>query len=300
MSTSATPSPHPLANFAGSLLLVGAGKMGSALLEGWLALGLDPKKIVVLEPQPGKELIALAAGGLRLNPSADAVGEVSAIALAVKPQTAPAAMPALAPFVGASTVTLSIMAGPTLRFLEQALPPRAALASEASGQRGQPKSARAAVVRAMPNTPAAIGRGITVAVANARVSAAQRELVHALLSAVGVVEWVADEALMDAVTAVSGSGPAYVFLLAEAMARAGAAAGLPADLAARLARVTVAGAGELLHRSPLDAATLRQNVTSPGGTTAAALNVLMAQDGLEPLMTEAIAAATRRSRELAG
>ncbi len=143
MSTSATPSPHPLANFAGSLLLVGAGKMGSALLEGWLALGLDPKKIAVLEPQPGKELTALAAGGLRLNPSADAVGEVSAIVLAVKPQSAPAVMPALAPFVGASTVALSIMAGPTLRFLEQALPPRAALASEASGQRGQPKSARA-------------------------------------------------------------------------------------------------------------------------------------------------------------
>jgi pyrroline-5-carboxylate reductase len=282
MSTSATPNPHPLADFAGSLLLVGAGKMGSALLEGWLALGLDRKKIAVLEPQAGKELTALAAGGLRLNPSADAVGQASAIVLAVKPQTAPAVMPALVPFVGASTVTLSIMAGPTLRFLEQALP------------RGS------AVVRAMPNTPAAIGRGITVAVANARVSAPQRELVHALLSAVGVVEWVTDEALMDAVTAVSGSGPAYVFLLAEAMARAGAAAGLPADLAARLARVTVAGAGELLHRSPLDAATLRQNVTSPGGTTAAALNVLMAQKGLEPLMTEAIAAATRRSRELAG
>ncbi len=131
-------------------------------------------------------------------------------------------------------------------------------------------------------------------------SAPQRELVHVLLSAVGVVEWVADEALMDAVTAVSGSGPAYVFLLAEAMARAGTAAGLPADLAARLARATVAGAGELLHRSPLDAATLRQNVTSPGGTTAAALDVLMAQDSLEPLMTKAIAAATRRSRELAG
>jgi pyrroline-5-carboxylate reductase len=282
MSTSATPNSHPLADFAGSLLLVGAGKMGSALLEGWLALGLDRKKIAVLEPQPGKELNALAASGLRLNPSADAVGQASAIVLAVKPQTAPAVMPALVPFVGASTVTLSIMAGPTLRFLEQALP------------RGS------AVVRAMPNTPAAIGRGITVAVANARVSAPQRELVHALLSAVGVVEWVTDEALMDAVTAVSGSGPAYVFLLAEAMARAGAAAGLPADLAARLARVTVAGAGELLHRSPLDAATLRQNVTSPGGTTAAALNVLMAQKGLEPLMTEAIAAATRRSRELAG
>ena len=153
----------------------------------------------------------------------------------------------------------------------------------------------------MPNTPAAIGRGITVAVAErARHRATQRALVHTLLAAIGAVEWVDDEALMDAVTAVSGSGPAYVFLLAEAMARAGAAAGLPADLADKLARATVAGSGELLHRSPLDAATLRQNVTSPGGTTAAALDVLMAEDGLEPLMTKAVAAATKRSRELAG
>jgi pyrroline-5-carboxylate reductase len=152
----------------------------------------------------------------------------------------------------------------------------------------------------MPNTPAAIGRGITVAVANARVSAHQRDLAHRLLAATGAVEWVAEEALLDAVTAVSGSGPAYVFLLAEALAQAGAAAGLPADLAGRLARATVAGSGELLRRSPLDAETLRRNVTSPGGTTAAALEVLMGQDGLAPLMQRAVAAATRRSRELAG
>src|SRR6202035_3223784 len=155
-------------------------------------------------------------------------------------------------------------------------------------------------VRAMPNTPAAIGRGISVAVPNGPVSTVQRKLADTLLRAAGAVEWVADEALMDAVTAVSGSGPAYVFLLAESLARAGAAAGLPADLAARLARATVAGAGELLHRSPLEAATLRQNVTSPGGTTAAALDVLMAKDGLQEMMTKAIAAATRRGRELAG
>jgi pyrroline-5-carboxylate reductase len=152
----------------------------------------------------------------------------------------------------------------------------------------------------MPNTPAAIGRGITVAVPNARVSQDQRVLADTLLRAVGAVEWVDDEALIDAVTAVSGSGPAYVFLLAESLARAGTAAGLPADLAARLARATVSGAGELLHRSPLDAATLRQNVTSPGGTTAAALGVLMAENGLDPLMEKAVAAATKRSRELAG
>jgi pyrroline-5-carboxylate reductase len=275
-------TPGTLGKMTGTLLLVGAGKMGGALLEGWLALGLEAQRIAVLEPQPTNELAALVARGLRLNPPPKALGEVSAIVIAVKPQTAPAVMPALAPFVGAATVLVSIMAGPTLSYLEAQLPPRTAL------------------VRAMPNTPAAIGRGITVAVANARVSAPQRELVHVLLSAVGAVEWIADEALMDAVTAVSGSGPAYVFLLTETMARAGAAAGLPFELAAILARATVAGAGELLHRSPLDPATLRHNVTSPGGTTAAALDVLMAQDGLEPLMTKAIAAATQRSRELAG
>jgi pyrroline-5-carboxylate reductase len=152
----------------------------------------------------------------------------------------------------------------------------------------------------MPNTPAAIGRGITVAVPDARVTAAQRQLAHDLLAASGAVEWVDDEALMDAVTAVSGSGPAYVFHLVEALAKAGAAAGLPPQLAATLARATVTGSGELLHRSPLDPATLRQNVTSPGGTTAAALNVLMAEDGLGALFTRAVAAATKRSRELAG
>jgi pyrroline-5-carboxylate reductase len=282
MSPSAhSQTPPSLASFSGTILLVGAGKMGSALLDGWLALGLAADKVAVIEPQPASEIAALAARGLRLNPARAALGEVSAIVIAVKPQTAPDAMPALASFVGASTVVVSIMAGRTLRFLGEALPP-------------------AALIRAMPNTPAAIGRGITVAVANTRVSASQHDLVHALLSAVGAVEWVADEALMDAVTALSGSGPAYVFLLAEAMAQAGAAAGLPPALAATLARATVAGSGELLHRSPLDAATLRQNVTSPGGTTAAALDVLMAKDGLDSLMTAAIAAATRRSRELAG
>jgi pyrroline-5-carboxylate reductase len=151
----------------------------------------------------------------------------------------------------------------------------------------------------MPNTPAAIGRGITVAVP-LRASDAQRDLAHRLLASTGIVAWVEDETLMDAVTAVSGSGPAYVFLLAEALAKAGAAAGLPQPLAEKLARETVAGAGELLHRSALDAATLRENVTSPGGTTAAALDVLMGKDGLAMLMKKAVAAATERSRKLAG
>jgi pyrroline-5-carboxylate reductase len=276
-----TPAHSDFANLSETILLVGAGRMGGAMIEGWLRLGMDARNVAVIEPQPTPEISALAARGLRLNPAPGAAGTVAAAVVAVKPQVAPEAVPPLRTFLDAETVVVSIMAGRTLRFLEDVLP-------------------GAALVRAMPNTPAAIGRGITVAVANARVAPARRALVDALLSAVGEVRWVDDEALMDAVTALSGSGPAYVFLLAEAMARAGAAAGLPAELAATLARATVAGAGELLHRSPLEAATLRQNVTSPGGTTAAALDVLMAPDGLEPLLTKAIAAATRRSRELAG
>ncbi len=282
MTTSTPQSPRTLAGLAGTIVLCGAGKMGGAMLEGWLSLGLDPKSVVAIEPQPAREVATLASRGLRLNPPAHTVGEAAAIVIAVKPQVAPDVVPTLAPYLGAGTVVLSIMAGRTLGFLEQAL------------------SQRAALVRAMPNTPAAIGRGITVAVPNQRVSQRQRDLAHALLAATGAVEWVGDEALMDAVTAVSGSGPAYVFLLAEALARAGVAAGLPEELAERLARETVAGSGELLHRSPLEASVLRQNVTSPGGTTAAALDVLMAPDGLDPLMIRAVAAATRRSRELAG
>jgi pyrroline-5-carboxylate reductase len=270
----------PLAKFPGRLVLLGAGKMGAAMLDGWLARGLDPRKLIVLEPQPGKSVKALTRRGLKLNPKQPS--EATAIVIAVKPQSAPDALPALAPYAGKRTLALSIMAGRPLRFLADALP------------------AGLGLVRAMPNTPAAIGRGISVACANAHVSAGQRKLASDLLAAIGAVEWVSDEALMDAVTAVSGSGPAYVFLLAEAMTQAGIAAGLPAALAARLARETVAGSGELLHRSELDAATLRQNVTSPGGTTAAALAVLMGPGGFDSLMTKAIAAATRRSRELAG
>jgi len=261
------------------VLVVGAGKMGGAMLDGWLARKLPPKKIIVLEPQPSKAIKALAKRGVSINPKGD-VGDVAALVIAVKPQTAPDALPLLAALIDAKTVVVSIMAGRTIGFLEKHLP-------------------NAAVVRAMPNTPAAIGRGITVAVANARVSREQRALVDTLLSAVGAVEWAPDEALMDAVTALSGSGPAYVFLLAEELARAGVEAGLPADLATKLARETVAGSGELLHRSELPSATLRQNVTSPGGTTAAALEVLMGKDGLQPLMIRAIAAATKRSKDLA-
>ena len=267
-----------LRDFSGTLLLVGAGKMGGAMLEGWLALGLDPAKVVVKEPQPSAELTALEKRGVRVN---QPVATASVIVIAIKPQDAASVVPTLKPLAGEKTLVVSIMAGKTLGFLQSALP-------------------GIAIVRSMPNTPAAIGRGITVAAPNARVTQDQRALTGRLLGAVGAVEWIDDESLLDAVTAVSGSGPAYVFLLAESLARAGAAAGLPADLSARLARATVAGSGELLHRSALDAATLRQNVTSPGGTTAAALGVLMAGDGLDPLMQKAIAAATKRSRELAG
>jgi pyrroline-5-carboxylate reductase len=268
---------NALQNLHGTIALAGAGKMGGAMLTGWLAGGLDANRVTMLEPFPSDEIKALAAKGVRLNPK-DA-GTVDTLVVAVKPQTFPEAGPALKPLVGPSTLVVSIMAGTTTAALE--------------------KVCGGMVVRAMPNTPAAIGRGITVAAPAKNVSGAQRATADALLRATGSVEWVDDEALMDAVTAVSGSGPAYVFLLAEELARAGVEAGLPAELATRLARETVAGSGELLHRSDLPSATLRQNVTSPGGTTAAALEVLMAKDGLQPLMIRAIAAATKRSKELA-
>jgi pyrroline-5-carboxylate reductase len=203
------------------------------------------------------------------------------VVLAVKPQSMDGVLPRYRALVGPETVFLSIAAGRTIGYFERAL-------------------GDAAIVRAMPNTPAAVGEGMTVAVANAAVGAGQRGACDALLAAVGDVAWIEDEGLIDAVTAVSGGGPAYVFLLIECLAEAGRAAGLPADLAMRLARTTVAGSGALVRRSPEPAATLRRNVTSPNGTTQEALAVLMAEDGLQPLMTRAIAAATRRSRELAG
>jgi pyrroline-5-carboxylate reductase len=264
---------------SGDLVLVGAGKMGGALLDGWLAQGIDPAKLVAIEPHPASELVVLQGRGLRLNPDVDSV-HAEAIVVAVKPQIAAAVMPTLAHLAGKNTLVLSIMAGRALAFLESALP------------------AGTAVIRTMPNTPAAIGRGIAVAVANRHVTAEQRTLADRLLSATGAVAWIDDEKLMDAVTAVSGSGPAYVFLLTEALMRAGIACGLPAALAEQLARETVSGSGDLIHRSKLDLPTLRKNVTSPGGTTAAALEVLMAPDGLAALMEKAVAAATKRSKEL--
>ena len=270
--------PLPLADLRGTIVLAGAGKMGGAMLTGWLARGLDPKRVVVLDPFAPDAIQALGVIGVRINPAANTIGRVETLVIAVKPQMFREAGPALRELAG-SALVVSIMAGATI-----------AAISEVCGGR---------VVRAMPNTPAAIGRGITVAVAAGDVSAEQRDTADALLRAAGSVEWMDDESLMDAVTALSGSGPAYVFLLAEEMARAGVAAGLPVELATKLARETVSGSGELLHRSELDSATLRKNVTSPGGTTAAALEVLMGADGFEPLLTRAIAAATKRSKELA-
>ena len=279
MTSSDVTNAQPLAHISGTIVLAGAGKMGGAMLTGWLARGLDAKRVVVIEPYPSDELSALATTGVRLNPSPKDVGAVATLVVALKPQMFREAGATLQSFAGSSTLVVSIMAGTTIASIEAAC--------------------GGSVVRAMPNTPAAIGRGITVAVAAKNVNAAQRAVADALLRATGSVEWVEDESLMDAVTAVSGSGPAYIFLLAEELARAGVEAGLPQELATKLARETVAGSGELLHRSDTPSATLRQNVTSPGGTTAAALEVLMGPDGMQSLLTRAVAAATRRSKELA-
>jgi pyrroline-5-carboxylate reductase len=268
----------------GPLLLVGAGKMGGALLEGWLARGLDPARVLVQDPSPPPDVAALLARA-GIQPLANLGGLATAPAvmlMAVKPQVMEQVFQPIAHLAGPGTLVLSIAAGRTLKSFERHLAPGRA------------------VVRAMPNTPAAIGRGITVCCPNAHVTPSQRALASELLSAVGEVEWVMQEALIDAVTAVSGSGPAYVFLLAECLAEAGRAVGLDAALARKLADATVSGAGELLRQSGQDPATLRQNVTSPGGTTAAALEVLMARDGLPELMVRAVAAATRRGKELAG
>jgi pyrroline-5-carboxylate reductase len=268
----------------GPLLLAGAGNMGFALLAGWLEGGLDPKRILVQEPLPQPRIAdALRAEGVAMHAEVAELPEPPAVILvAVKPQVMDQVLPGLARLVGPRTLVVSIAAGRRIEGLAAHLPEGAA------------------IVRAMPNTPASVGRGITVAVGNAHVTKGQREACDALLRAVGEVAWVDEEGLIDAVTAVSGSGPAYVFHLAECMAEAGIAAGLAPELAQRLARATVAGAGELLHRSDLDAATLRRNVTSPGGTTAAALEVLMADPGgLSELMRKAVAAAAGRSRELA-
>lgn len=262
------------------ILLIGCGRMGSAMLAGWREQGLAPS--VAVDPSPAAS--SFAGPDLTVVATAEAIPvdfRPAAIVLAVKPQNAADTLPAYARFAGAA-VFLSIMAGRTIGGMAALLGPSAA------------------IVRAMPNTPAAIRQGVTVGCPSAGVSVAQRALCDRLLRAIGTVAWVEDEALLDPVTAVSGSGPAYVFLLAELMEQAALEQGIPPDLARLLARQTVAGSGALLGASTEDAAALRKAVTSPGGTTAAALAVLMASDAWPATLSQAIAAATARSRELAG
>jgi len=264
------------------VVLIGAGNMGGAMLSGWLKSGVPGSAVLVVDPGPSPAMLAtISEAGATHVTAAPADLKASVLFLAVKPQVMETVLPAVKSAVGPETVVVSVAAGKTLAFLEKHL-------------------GKAAMVRAMPNTPAMVGRGVTGAFANSGVSHQQRERVHSLLSVSGPVEWVPAEADIDAVTALSGSGPAYVFYLVECMAEAGRKLGLQADLAMSLARETVAGAGELLHQSPDDASRLRQNVTSPGGTTAAALAVLMAENGMQPLFDAALAAARKRAEELAG
>jgi pyrroline-5-carboxylate reductase len=274
------PSRDSLAD-AGPVLLFGAGNMGGAMLRGWLALGLPPHKVAIVDPAPRKDIAALAEQGVQFNP-APGVFDPDVVLLAVKPQMFEALASDVARHLPAGAVLVSVLAGTTMAQLQSACP------------------ARQPVLRVMPNTPAAIGQGMSVLFANAHVSDAHKAQAQALMAAIGDTAWIEDEALMDAVTAVSGSGPAYVFYLAECLAEAGVAAGLPRSLADQLARQTVSGAGSLITETGTDPAQLRRNVTSPNGTTAAALAVLMAEQGLAPLLVDAVAEAKRRSQELAG
>lgn len=263
-----------------SILLVGCGKMGSALMAGWIDRGTPAETIFVVDPAGPTVPTGVGVGASLDDIPKDFTPAV--VVLAVKPQVMDDVVAPYRGFVAPATVFLSIAAGRNVASFEKLL------------------GSDAGIVRAMPNTPAAVGRGVTVLFANSHVRDGQRGTCQKLLSAVGQVAWIDDEGLMDAVTGVSGSGPAYVFHLVEAMAQAGIVAGLPAELSMQLARQTVAGSGELLAQSEETASVLRENVTSPGGTTAAALDILMADEGLTRLMTEAIQRATDRSRELAG
>lgn len=270
----------------GPLVLVGCGNMGGAMLKGWLERGLDPAVVCIQEPEPSDEIADLARRrGIALAPSflpSDFGTPAGVLLMAVKPQMMDTVLADAAKLAGDGTVVLSVAAGKTIAGFEARLPENTA------------------VVRAIPNTPAAIGRGMTVCAANAATTAEQRATCTALLEAIGRVGWVDDEALIDAATAVSGSGPAYVFLLCEALAQAAIDAGLPGDLARDLAEQTVSGAGELIRQSDEPASVLRNRVTSPGGTTQAALDVLMAEGALPDLMRRAVLAARDRSVELAG
>jgi len=266
---------------AGTIVLVGAGKMGGALLDGWLSGGLDASKVAVLDPAPPADTAALIEKRrISLNPAPEGLADPAVVVLAVKPQIMDAVLAGIGGLARPGTVFLSVAAGRTIASIAARL------------------GANTPIIRTIPNTPAAVARGMTVACANAYVLPAQRELAENLLHAVGEVGWVKDEALIDVATAVSGSGPAYVFYLTECLAEAGVKCGLPRALAEQSARATVEGAGELMHRSDVTPAQLRENVTSPGGTTAAALAVLRDKDGLAELMARAVAAAHKRSKEL--
>jgi len=262
------------------LVLIGAGKMGGALLQGWIDQGLNPRAVVVIDPSPSAESAAmLAAAGLEaLDEPPSGVARVMVVA--VKPQVIADVLPDLRGLVGNETVVISIAAGTPIKALKAGL-------------------GDAAIIRAMPNTPASVGRGITVAIATPEVDEAGGALATELFEAVGDVLWVDDEKMIDAATAVSGSGPAYVFHMVEALTDAAVSLGFSDEQAERLARSTVTGAAELLYQTDTAAGTLRENVTSPNGTTEAALAVLMGRTGMKPLMKRAVAAARKRARELA-
>ncbi|MCB2056175.1 MAG: pyrroline-5-carboxylate reductase [Geminicoccaceae bacterium] len=267
----------------GPLVLVGGGRMGAALLRGWLDRGLSSKDVVVVEPDTAiRETLAVHdLGGLHAGADEIDAPSPGVLVLAVKPQVMDAVLADHVDRVGPSTLVVSIAAGKPLATFE------AAFGS------AQP------IVRVMPNTPASVGCGMSVLIANAAVDEAQRAAAEALMQAVGRTAWIEDEELMHAVTGLSGSGPAYVFHMCEAMTAAGIQAGLPVELATMLARQTIYGAGVLLERSDDDAAKLRADVTSPGGTTQAGLEVWMAEGAVEKLMGATVAAAARRSAELA-
>ena len=263
------------------ILLVGSGRMGSAMLRGWLGQSVtDPGAITVVEPDEQRRTQVAAAHGVPVHAAVPDAWSGDAVVFAVKPQILDQVLPAYRAHCAAGCA-VSIAAGKDLSALARGV------------GRAVP------IVRAMPNLPASVGRGVSVAVPNPQVDAAIRDRADRLLGAVGSVHWIEDEALMDAVTALSGSGPAYLFLLTEAMAEAGGQAGLPAALAHSLARETVAGAAALMAATDDDPAQLRADVTSPGGTTAAALDVLMENDRWAATVARAVAAAADRSRELA-
>lgn len=264
---------------AGPVVLVGAGKMGTAMARGWLAAGLRPDRLILVDPSPSDAAIDFAGKYGLLLVAALPEEPARVIVLAVKPQVMAAVLPEVRKRVSAQTLVMSVAAGISVETLTSGLGTRR-------------------VVRIMPNTPAQVGKGMSGAVAASGVGPDDREVAEALLAAAGKVMWIEDEGDLDALTAVSGSGPAYVFLLVEALAEAGAAEGLDPDKAMTLARQTIIGAAALLEADPTDAATLRKNVTSPNGVTAEALAVFMADDGLTPLVKRAIHAARLRSEEL--